>query len=710
MAHRAYSFSDSQSSTTAGEDDDDEALNSLHHLLQIHYIPIPIDTLQDCTPTLWLALFESIFQTRLPDIIRQTQPLTLSQKLHNTRLLLSALESDVLHMPLDDALNAGDLCLRHRESIVEMINVLAAVERVMAKKRPLATTAAATARAAHSRRNTTVSTTARLPSVARPSTRPAPTPITTTWTPAQPPQLAPHSPPLRADNNDEWSSTGTPIDTASIDYIEYSRDSLPLSERGVTADAEDPAVAEFRARMTPSEGSGSLRSGSGDEAPAPFVSNRFFDPSAAIRREEQRGRARAVSQPVPRAIASSSASKDTPRQPLPVVTPSARQDDVASLQTPYNNLQTPFNINTSRSSSALDPDSFRRRVRTIGRTIYDQDDGWLVPNEQAYLYQQQQEVLRHIVVPAGVREEEEEEILEARQETLQEGDEEDEDIAYRSRWIAGLMDGEMNDIGEQEGQRGEKEERQRDKLVTGNEGGRRVLIRAEDELSGKDAAGGVTGRDVGGSAAAPLAAPTFDQRQAVGKANRTEQERTLPRIDTTRREPATTRIVPPTTTQQTLPLPQQPRKDTRQLGPPLPPPQQPRKDARQSEPPPPPPQQPRRDARQQEPPLPPPQLRRNARQREPLLPPPQQPRKDARQPDTLLTRHTTHSMRDDVDEFVSARGERVRREPVTTVSVGSRDGETSQSDGQKTPTAVDDAISRVGVFNFIPCFYSNRNT
>eukprot|EP01135_Chromosphaera_perkinsii_P005163 Nk52_evm11s319 gene=Nk52_evmTU11s319 len=59
---------------------------------------VTVHSLRDCTVSLFVALFETLFAVRLPEIIRR--PVTMEDRVHNARVLLNRLSVDILGMDL----------------------------------------------------------------------------------------------------------------------------------------------------------------------------------------------------------------------------------------------------------------------------------------------------------------------------------------------------------------------------------------------------------------------------------------------------------------------------------------------------------------------------------------------------------------------------------------------------------------------------------
>ena len=92
----------------------------MNAILKYLNVPIQITNLRQCVASLWVALFEGLFQTRLPDVIRNTTK--RDAKIHNIQVILNHLAIDVLN---DDLLHidAGDIVDAEKSDILDLIEI-----------------------------------------------------------------------------------------------------------------------------------------------------------------------------------------------------------------------------------------------------------------------------------------------------------------------------------------------------------------------------------------------------------------------------------------------------------------------------------------------------------------------------------------------------------------------------------------------------------
>ncbi|KAJ3145660.1 Centrosomal protein of 95 kDa, partial [Geranomyces michiganensis] len=88
-------------------------VNTLLHGLDV---PLSVKTLNDCVPSLWVALFEGLFQTRLPDVRRPAT--THHCRVSNVKLVLIELSATVLgadlsHIAAEDVASGDPRAIRH---------------------------------------------------------------------------------------------------------------------------------------------------------------------------------------------------------------------------------------------------------------------------------------------------------------------------------------------------------------------------------------------------------------------------------------------------------------------------------------------------------------------------------------------------------------------------------------------------------------------
>jgi hypothetical protein len=75
-----------------------EIIATLNTLLTNLHIPIPLQSPQDLTPSLLIAILESTLEYRLPIPAQTRQSQSLPEKIHATKIFLGVLEHDVLQM------------------------------------------------------------------------------------------------------------------------------------------------------------------------------------------------------------------------------------------------------------------------------------------------------------------------------------------------------------------------------------------------------------------------------------------------------------------------------------------------------------------------------------------------------------------------------------------------------------------------------------
>ncbi|KAJ3177668.1 Centrosomal protein of 95 kDa [Gaertneriomyces sp. JEL0708] len=105
------------------------AVRTLQHLLDQIHVPVSITSLRDCVPTLWVALFEGLFETRVPGILRRNAS-THSARVHNVQLVLDELAATVLKTDLGhigaEAVVEGDMT-----AIINLIEIFGEIGRVL---------------------------------------------------------------------------------------------------------------------------------------------------------------------------------------------------------------------------------------------------------------------------------------------------------------------------------------------------------------------------------------------------------------------------------------------------------------------------------------------------------------------------------------------------------------------------------------------------
>ncbi|TPX54019.1 hypothetical protein PhCBS80983_g06076 [Powellomyces hirtus] len=77
-----------------GSRDEQPFVDTVNRLLRHLGVPLAVASLKECVPALWVALFEGLFQTRIPNIHRPAP--THASRVHNVQLVLSELSSTVL--------------------------------------------------------------------------------------------------------------------------------------------------------------------------------------------------------------------------------------------------------------------------------------------------------------------------------------------------------------------------------------------------------------------------------------------------------------------------------------------------------------------------------------------------------------------------------------------------------------------------------------
>ncbi|KAI8826124.1 uncharacterized protein EV422DRAFT_154894 [Fimicolochytrium jonesii] len=63
-------------------------------------VPITVATLKECVPAIWVALYEGLFQVRIPGLLRGPPASTEQGRLHNVRLVIGELSKTVLRTDL----------------------------------------------------------------------------------------------------------------------------------------------------------------------------------------------------------------------------------------------------------------------------------------------------------------------------------------------------------------------------------------------------------------------------------------------------------------------------------------------------------------------------------------------------------------------------------------------------------------------------------
>ncbi|KAJ3045847.1 Centrosomal protein of 95 kDa [Rhizophlyctis rosea] len=107
-----------------GEDgtEPNSAVATVNNLLTRIKVPITIQSLAECVPALWVALFEGLFETRIPGIIRTDSATTQGARVHNVQLVLIELGGTVLDMDLGH-LNAEALVNGNISQMLDLIDI-----------------------------------------------------------------------------------------------------------------------------------------------------------------------------------------------------------------------------------------------------------------------------------------------------------------------------------------------------------------------------------------------------------------------------------------------------------------------------------------------------------------------------------------------------------------------------------------------------------
>ena len=101
----------------------EEYVFKLNKLLARIKVPIVIRDLNECVPTLWVALYEGLFECRIPGIDRSFEMVTReSSRLKNVQLVLEELALNVLKMDLSH-IHAQDLVDRKEKAIKNIIEI-----------------------------------------------------------------------------------------------------------------------------------------------------------------------------------------------------------------------------------------------------------------------------------------------------------------------------------------------------------------------------------------------------------------------------------------------------------------------------------------------------------------------------------------------------------------------------------------------------------
>ncbi|KAJ3176515.1 Centrosomal protein of 95 kDa [Geranomyces variabilis] len=106
----------SSSRSSSRLSDEDDLVETVNGLLQRLDVPLSVKTLDDCVPTLWVALFEGLFQTRLPDVQRPAtthQSRVFNVKLVLTELSATVLGADLSHIAAEDVASGDRRAVRH---------------------------------------------------------------------------------------------------------------------------------------------------------------------------------------------------------------------------------------------------------------------------------------------------------------------------------------------------------------------------------------------------------------------------------------------------------------------------------------------------------------------------------------------------------------------------------------------------------------------
>ncbi|ORX88584.1 hypothetical protein K493DRAFT_77011 [Basidiobolus meristosporus CBS 931.73] len=104
------------------------SLTSANRILRRYSIPIRLKTLSDCTPTLWIILYEAIFDIRIPEIKRQASD--FADHIFNLERILKRLEKEVLEAELPH-LKPQLICSGDEDSILDLLEIFVEIVKLL---------------------------------------------------------------------------------------------------------------------------------------------------------------------------------------------------------------------------------------------------------------------------------------------------------------------------------------------------------------------------------------------------------------------------------------------------------------------------------------------------------------------------------------------------------------------------------------------------
>ncbi|KAJ3285451.1 hypothetical protein HK104_009477 [Borealophlyctis nickersoniae] len=115
-------------SSTARREED--AVKTINRLLTHIRVPIKLRSLRECVASLWVALFEGLFETRIHGIIRDESATTRGARIRNVQLVLDELAGVVLNVELGH-IKAEALVDGETESVLDLVDVFGEILDVM---------------------------------------------------------------------------------------------------------------------------------------------------------------------------------------------------------------------------------------------------------------------------------------------------------------------------------------------------------------------------------------------------------------------------------------------------------------------------------------------------------------------------------------------------------------------------------------------------
>ncbi|KAJ3327849.1 hypothetical protein HDU76_011009 [Blyttiomyces sp. JEL0837] len=112
------------------------AVAIVNHLLTLTLIPLRIQSLSECAPSLFIALFESLFETRITGIERNLSVLSASPdaRITNISLLLDRLQHDVLGVRIPHVTAVG-IVEGVEEDLMDLIEILGEIAVALEERR-----------------------------------------------------------------------------------------------------------------------------------------------------------------------------------------------------------------------------------------------------------------------------------------------------------------------------------------------------------------------------------------------------------------------------------------------------------------------------------------------------------------------------------------------------------------------------------------------